>query len=139
MGVTKAPFVNFSVSKHFDLAKLPLRLFESHLNVTGAVATPVKYKSDIQQLTCVSKILKNSENNGTEEIGFVTSTPGVILLTRGQRYVRSSHDNDRFSLATGHYQDRAASKVSGVGVTKAISSVPLFSKFFNIIKTHVSY
>ena len=28
---------------------------------------------------------------------------------------------------------------SGVGVTKPISSIPLFSKFFNIIKTHVSY
>ena len=28
---------------------------------------------------------------------------------------------------------------SGVGVTKPISSVPLFSEFFSIIKTHVSY
>ena len=28
---------------------------------------------------------------------------------------------------------------SGVGVTKPISSVPLFSEFFNLIKTHVIY
>ena len=27
----------------------------------------------------------------------------------------------------------------GVGVTKQISSTPLFSKFFNIVKTHVRY
>ena len=31
VGVTKAPFVNFSVSKIFDLVKVPLRLFESYL------------------------------------------------------------------------------------------------------------
>ena len=29
--ITKAPFVNFSVSKIFDLAKVPFRFFESHL------------------------------------------------------------------------------------------------------------
>ena len=27
----------------------------------------------------------------------------------------------------------------GVGVTKQISSTPLFSKFFSIVKTHVRY
>ena len=27
----------------------------------------------------------------------------------------------------------------GVGVTKPISSVPLFSEFFSIVKTHVNY
>ena len=31
VGITKAPFVNFSVSKIFDLAKVPARFFESHL------------------------------------------------------------------------------------------------------------
>ena len=30
VGVTKAPFVNFPVSKIFDLAKVPVRLFISH-------------------------------------------------------------------------------------------------------------
>ena len=30
MGVTKAPFVNFSWSKIFDLAKVPIRFFKSH-------------------------------------------------------------------------------------------------------------
>ena len=39
-------------------------------------ATPVKYKRDIQQLTYVLAIVKNSENNGTEEISLVTPTPG---------------------------------------------------------------
>ena len=28
-------------------------------------------------MTCVLILLKNSENNGTEEIGLVTPTPGV--------------------------------------------------------------
>ena len=28
---------------------------------------------------------------------------------------------------------------SGVGVTKPISSIPLFSNFFNIVKTRISY
>ena len=37
--------------------------------------TPVKYKRDIQQLTYVLAIVKNSENNGTEEISLVTPTP----------------------------------------------------------------
>ena len=30
MGVTKAPIVYFSVSKIFDLVKVPVRFFESH-------------------------------------------------------------------------------------------------------------
>ena len=36
VGVTKAPFVNLSVSKILDLSKVPLKLFESHLYLTGA-------------------------------------------------------------------------------------------------------
>ena len=35
VGVTKAPFVNFPVSKIFDLAKVPVRLFVSHSYLTG--------------------------------------------------------------------------------------------------------
>ena len=42
VGVTKAPFINFSVSKIFDLAKLLLRLFESHLYLTGATAAELR-------------------------------------------------------------------------------------------------
>ena len=38
VGVTNSPFVNFSASKIFDLAKVPRRLFESHLYLTGATA-----------------------------------------------------------------------------------------------------
>ena len=44
VGATKAPLVNFSVSKILDLAKVPLRSFESHLYLTGATAA----ESDIQ-------------------------------------------------------------------------------------------
>ena len=42
VGVTKAPFANFSVSKIFDLAKVPLKLFESHLYLTGATAAELR-------------------------------------------------------------------------------------------------
>ena len=42
VGVTKAPFVDFSVSKIFVLAKVPLRLFESHLYLTGATAAELR-------------------------------------------------------------------------------------------------
>ena len=50
VGVTKAPFVNFSVSKILDLAKVHVRFIESHSYLTGvpsAAVTPVKYKRDI--------------------------------------------------------------------------------------------
>ena len=42
VGVTKAPFVNFSVSKILDLSKLPHELFESHLYLTGATAAELR-------------------------------------------------------------------------------------------------
>ena len=68
VGVTKAPFVNFSASKMFDLAKVPVRFFESL----------VKYKRDIPYLACVYTSLKNWENNGTEETGLVTPIPDPV-------------------------------------------------------------
>ena len=40
--------------------------------------TPVKYKHDIQWLICIFEMLKNEENNGIEEIGLVTPTPGPL-------------------------------------------------------------
>ena len=40
-----------------------------------AAVTPVKYKRDIQWLTCVLAMLKNEENNGTGEMGLVTPIP----------------------------------------------------------------
>ena len=46
LGVTKAPFVNFSVRKIPDLGKVTLRIFQSHLYFSRA--TPVKYKRAIQ-------------------------------------------------------------------------------------------
>ena len=49
VGVTKDPFVDCSVSEIFELAKVPLRLLESHSYLTDATAaTPAKYKRDIQ-------------------------------------------------------------------------------------------
>ena len=46
VGVTKAPFVNFSVSKIFDLAKVPATFFESHSYLTGVVT----YERGIQHV-----------------------------------------------------------------------------------------
>ena len=58
VGITKAPCVNLSASKIFDLTKVPIKLFESYLYLTGATAaelrwhsaavTPAQYKHDIQ-------------------------------------------------------------------------------------------
>ena len=52
-GVTKAPFVNFSVSKIFDLAKVPVYIFLisvifNKCHRSWASVTPVKYERDIQ-------------------------------------------------------------------------------------------
>ena len=41
-GVTKAPFANFSVSKFFDLAKVPVRFPESHAYLTGVTAAELR-------------------------------------------------------------------------------------------------
>ena len=41
-GVTKAPFVNFSVRKIFDLAKETFTLFESHSYLTGVTAAELR-------------------------------------------------------------------------------------------------
>ena len=76
-GVTKVPFVNFPVSKIFDLAKVPLRLFESRSYLTGATAAELRrHLSNINMmfnsLKRVFTKLNISENNGTEEIGLVT-------------------------------------------------------------------
>ena len=42
MGVTKAPFVNFSVSNIFDLAKVHVRYLESHSYLTGVPAAGLR-------------------------------------------------------------------------------------------------
>ena len=42
VGVTKAPFVNFSASKLFDPAKVPARLFASHSYLTGVTAAELR-------------------------------------------------------------------------------------------------
>ena len=42
VGVTKAPFANFSLSKIFDLAKVPVRFPESHSYLTGVTAAELR-------------------------------------------------------------------------------------------------
>ena len=42
VGVTKAPFANFSVSKIFNLAKVPVRFPESHSHLTGVTAAELR-------------------------------------------------------------------------------------------------
>ena len=47
-GLNKALFVNFSVGKIFDLAKVPARLFESRSYLTGISAAELRrYLSNI--------------------------------------------------------------------------------------------
>ena len=43
MGVTKAPFVNVSVSKIFDLAEVPVRFLESHSYLTGVTTAELRW------------------------------------------------------------------------------------------------
>ena len=42
VGVTKNPFANFSVSKIFDLAKVPVRISESQSYLTGVTAAELR-------------------------------------------------------------------------------------------------
>ena len=49
---------------------------------SSAVVTPAKYELDIIKVTTVFMIRKNWENNGTEKIGLVTPTPGVITQSK---------------------------------------------------------
>ena len=79
VGVTKAPFVNFSVSKIFNLAKLCVRLFASHSYLTGGTAA----EHDIQKVISVLTVVKNWKNSVTEEIGLVTPTPDLLSVIPG--------------------------------------------------------
>ena len=42
VGVTKAPFIIFPVSKIFDFAKITIRFVESHLYSTGVTAAELR-------------------------------------------------------------------------------------------------
>ena len=42
VGVTKAPFVNFSVSTIFDMGKVHVIFFESHTYLTGVTASDIQ-------------------------------------------------------------------------------------------------
>ena len=74
-GVSEAPFVNFTTSKIFDHAKEPLRFFY-HMYIWQV---PPQLSCGDTCQTCALTMLKNSENNGMEEIGLVTSTPGLAV------------------------------------------------------------
>ena len=78
VGVTKAPFVNFTVRKFLILQMylldfLIIFIFD-RCRRTPAAVKPAKYEREIQWLTCFLTVLENSENNGTGEIGKVTPT-----------------------------------------------------------------
>ena len=60
MGVTKDPFVNFSVRKIFDLAKVPVRLFVSHSYLTGVAA------AELWQLLSRNQCFDNGEKSGNQ-------------------------------------------------------------------------
>ena len=81
VGVTKAPFVNFSVTgKNFIQQKYRSDNFNQ---VHICQVTPAKYELDIIQVTIVLIIRKKWENKGTEKIGLVTPTPGDTWLGHG--------------------------------------------------------
>ena len=48
VGIIKDPFVNLSVSKIFDLTKVPITIFESHSYLAGGVAAQLRrYQSNM--------------------------------------------------------------------------------------------
>ena len=92
VGGTEAPFVNFSVSKIFDLVKVPVGFFESLSYLAGITAAELRrYLPNINVIysissVCFDNVEKNSENNGTEEIDLVTPTPCEMdLVIKGTR------------------------------------------------------
>ena len=80
-GITKAPFVNFSVGI-FRIYKSLFRFFESRSYLTSVDAAKLRrHLTDMsvifQKVTNVLIIPKIWENNGTEEIGLITRIPGL--------------------------------------------------------------
>ena len=65
VGVTKAPFVNLSVSKIFDLAKVHVKFLESHLYLTCVPAAELRqHQSDINAIFNSLSVFDNDENLG---------------------------------------------------------------------------
>ena len=84
VGVTKAPFVNFSVTENSGIAKnigyvLSITFIFVRCLRSSAAVTPVKYDCGIKQVASVLIIVKNWENSGAEKIGLVTPTPASSL------------------------------------------------------------
>ena len=81
VGVTKAPFLNFSVSKIFDPVKYMLDYLH-HIHIW--LVSPQLSCGNTCQIwtwyTIANMYFGDPENNGTEEIGLVTPTPGPVVL-----------------------------------------------------------
>ena len=86
VGVTKAPFVNFSVSKIFDLTKVTV-IFFNHIHI-WQVSPQLRCGDTYQIQTWYLRSnvffdnAEKTENNEPEEIGLVTPTPGVVAESR---------------------------------------------------------
>ena len=77
VGVTKAPFVNFSASKIFDLAEVPVRFFVSHSYLPGVTAAQLR-----RHLANINVIVNGycmfwqcCKTRNITEIGLLTPTP----------------------------------------------------------------
>ena len=70
-------FVNCPISKIFNFSKVLVRFLKSHSNLTSVSTVELwRYLSNINVIyNSWSVCLKIQENNGTEEIGVVTTTP----------------------------------------------------------------
>ena len=84
MGDTKDHFVEFSLAGNLNQKRGLDTL--NHVHNIQVSQTPVKYERDIIQITSDFIILKNWENNRTEKIGLVTSTPAgakvpIVILS----------------------------------------------------------
>ena len=73
VGVTQAPLVIFSVREIFCLIKISITFNESHSCLTNVAAAKLQcHWSNMNVKYHVVMIMKNRENNGTAEIGFVS-------------------------------------------------------------------
>ena len=73
-GGVKAPVVNFSVSKIFNLAKVPLRLFEAQTYLTGVTADELLWH--LQNINMVFNILHVFDN--AEKLGKLQSRGNCV-------------------------------------------------------------
>ena len=108
VGVTKAPSINSSVSQIFYLTKVPVRFFVSHSYLAGVPTAQLWWHlSNINMIFNSIRVLKNEENNGTEETDLTrklerlcsADTPGHPMIT---------HTNDSYWIPS---QNKTKSKL----------------------------